>query len=484
MEEENPSFSQNYEKAPQSLKDKLYFRIRGLLGKLAVKKVKNIENMYEQKSDTQSLQMEAGYDLKRIQEMDKRRRNESSQKAVLNDYSIARETIARLNNFLRGSTPAKNMGYYSPKDFDFQDRRRYIDDKTIIFNPDKIISSEDVSSFLDGVEGIFKKQEIPFNKKRYQEFLLKRLKKYHELNLDFEKNNLLEYLEKNNKRVNEVDLSERIGYLNTIKSISSKTLPQEELTQKLRGVPLDYSSALEHYKHNSKTFSLSKFSKEFNKEIISAIPYMQKKRAFNNNPALQEKFGAFAPSLSYLDFLENHLQRRDAMLSASAVDSSSKSRENFFSPIGIVLGEGEIYDASPHDLESYSNSKIRISSFMKGKNSAGNTSLEERIRESALNQPQINEFIIGNYTPKAIYFIRDVLEEWYDKSPRDSAVVHEKDLMDDPRKVINNLSNLAEKNNLPLYEFKEGEGFSLYNPKKEKNYFKKSTFKGRRKHRI
>jgi hypothetical protein len=492
MENDHPSPSlQKEENKSQTRKEKVHFGLRNLFGKRAVRIVEQKNRNYEKESDYQD--RNDWYRGKEIREEEERRKimeyqNEKAQRA----YLESRKGIGKLTKFLRNP----EMGSYKHRDIANSFANAFGDYEFMKKIRKAYIEKEDINTILKNINDLCAKQRIPFNKNRYQKLLEERLLGYHKLNFDSAKGDLLKYLTENSERVHEKELYDKI--YDFIETSRLSGAPKDGVS----GVPITMEQAADFYRNNTRTIPLKNVEQKYGVTFVSAIPYQGTRRAFGSNYDLTKNHGAGAPNLNYKDFLETQI-KGGLTISASTVDKNAKDRD-FFSPIGVILEKGKIYDASHLDLESRNLNNGRIAGMNRDDESIGlikrkspsEQSLEERV-DGAINMDtsnNFNEFIIGDYSPKGIYFIRKGVGRFFHevdekdapvfsyigeklspilyrktlKSSRYDALMgrmgnlnegEKTDFREQREEVITNLSNIAKKYNLPLYEFVEGKGF-------------------------
>jgi hypothetical protein len=303
------------------------------------------------------------------------------------------------------------------------------------------ISERSIDNFTSQLDAKAKELGIPFSSSRYVALLKSKLPGYYQANLDAASKELIAYLENNSERVNTKELGQKIN-----KMVKVITLSKTDASR-LGNVPLNEDDAFRYYKEHARTLPISEFGRQEGLTLVHGVPY-KSEREFLNNAQLHNGQGA---SLSYLNFLKETLGN-NFMLSASAVDKNSNRYREFFSPIGIVIGEGKIYDASSRDVASQSKKGARVAFFNVGSNTEG--SVEARAREARRNpNGKWNEYVVGDIKPRGIYFIRERIEQL--KKSRSSSADENKT----PEQTIRDLADFAKGQDLPLYEFREGEGF-------------------------
>lgn len=182
-----------------------------------------------------------------------------------------------------------------------------------------------------------------------------------------------------------------------------------------------------------------------------------------NNRGLMNK--GDPESFRMRNFLDIITQEKP-MLSASSVDDDSNERKFFCGGYGIILGNGDIYDASNEDMGSQG---LESGRRLRGLKISGKDELPilERIKNAIKPSPRYkyNEFIIGNYDIKGIYFFGSE-DEYYPGE-------------------LNALAQESKNRNLKLYQFETGSGFKEVNPndylETPDKTVKKSTKKTRKK---
>lgn len=413
MEQEHPSPSLQEERnKKQTLKEKIQLGLRETFGRFLVKREEQTKR-YDTDSKYQTEgYMAPGYKIKR--ELERRAEEEEDKQKGYAKFRASRGTIAHALEHIKTGGVRKG----------------------------EIITEESIDQFMGKLKTETDRLGIPFNPERYGGVLKKHLPGYYQANLDAAGKELIEYLEKNSERVNTAELGEKLKWLSRMVTLSKAPEPR------LQGIPLTEQEAYAYYKKHARTMKISDFERQHGRAIISAVPYKQTEREFLNNEQLRQ--GA-ARYMSYADFIKANLQG-DFMLSASAVDKYSEASE-FFSPIGFVMEEGRIYDASAEDITSQSKHGSRIASG--NIVAARDRSIEERAAE-ALKNPRgfWNEYIIGDVKPRGLYFIKEGIEQ------RKHMKSNSAEENVSPEETIRALARTAREHGLPLYEFKTGEGFT------------------------
>lgn len=229
--------------------------------------------------------------------------------------------------------------------------------------------------------------------------------------------------------------------------------------------------AKEKYAREAKTVAVSEASKQYDITIVHGIPYYKnlhgKYPQFANNAywkRLIESRDENPDNLELEDFIERIFAHKpDA--STSAIRNNSEPKE-FFSPFGVLIQEGRIYDASTTDVASQGQPNphgVRMSNCMTfGKP----RDISQRVREVATIPPQThNEVIIGdNYEIGGLYFVENhhgwgILSGQLEGHPR----FQTENIPYEPTYVAR-LANQAIQRNVPLYLFKQGEGFVTVKP--------------------
>lgn len=320
--------------------------------------------------------------------------------------------------------------------------------KEIVEEGYRFPTEEGIESAINQIKEAADIAGIEFNVKRWEKSLKDKLPEFYAANLDTVRRDLIDYLESNRERVNEKELKDKVDRLNEILGLSKQD------RNSLNGVPLTLEDARRHYIDKARTMSISDFEKIYGVTIISAVPYKTTRGFFNNKDADGLK------GKSYIEFLKMSLENRNKrMRSASGIKKNSNA-DAFFSPIGIVMDEGRIYDASREDIVSQANEGIRIAGQNVGH--ARDEALEKRIDETvnhvAGGLMTWNEFLVGKYSPRGVYFIRDKLKDLED---RRSEVASENITY---KETIRSLAQFSIDNKLRLYEFVEGQGFTELNP--------------------
>jgi len=314
---------------------------------------------------------------------------------------------------------------------------RKIKNRTVETGED-VITPDSIDRFMGSLKKTTDNLGIAFNSERYSALLKKNLPGYHQANLDAAGKELIKYLESNSERVNIREMGNKLQRVMDFVKLTGVERSQ------IPGVPLSQEEAARYYMEHARTMSISDFEKQHGKTIISAVPYKSKREFLNNHDLTDPR------SMSYLDFLKANLNE-NIMLSASAVSKDSDSKE-FFSPIGLVMGDGKIYDASSEDITSQANHGSRIA--MGNIGASRDRPVEERAVEASRSSNGFwNEYIIGKHSPRGIYFIREGIESL--KNRRSNAYAENIP----PEETIRNLANFAKEQGISLYEFKPGKGF-------------------------
>lgn len=326
---------------------------------------------------------------------------------------------------------------------------RGLKNKEIVAEGNNFPSEDNIKNFLNQVKSAADKVNLPFNAERWYESMKNKLPEFYSANLESAKKDLLGYLEDNRERVNRSELNYKISRMNELLGLSKLD------RTKLGEVPLTEEEAYRHYRDKARTVKVSEFERKYGKTLVHAVPYKTTRKFTNNED------GSTIQGKDYLQILKFDLDNRDrVMISTSAVDKTSKT-DAIFSPIGLVLEEGRIYDASREDIVSHAKENSRVAGQNVGYRR--DEPLEARIEETVNHKPgsllSWNEFIVGKYSPKGVYFIR----EGINKSKDRKSYLESENIT--PEETIRNLARFSLDNNLRFYEFVPGQGFVELNPR-------------------
>lgn len=168
-------------------------------------------------------------------------------------------------------------------------------------------------------------------------------------------------------------------------------------------------------------------------------------RVAGNNPSFYKRHRAeiynASPTTVY-----GLMKKNNPALSTSLVTQDTDPKR-FFSKVGVILKEGDIYTASPQDATTVPIGKIRLPRFRAESLEKG---IDEAVAQSKRNytgrehHPQ-NELTVNEWTPGGFYMLNE-------GKPLDQNIRRE-------------MASLAISEGVPLYEFKQGSGFQEVNPR-------------------
>jgi len=283
---------------------------------------------------------------------------------------------------------------------------------------------------------------------------------------------LEDYITSNKDPVSEYGIKNHINSISDWLSLCGKALSVKEKNEMLERMK-------EKYILEAKTVSIADASREYAVKVVHGIPFYKPRgqyRQFLNNAHWNTMIreGKNPHALELEDFIRNSLEIKPDV-SASFIRPNSKSRE-FYSPIGIILKEGKIYDADIKDITSIGDENPEL---IRMRLHGGGGDISERVMEAATIEPDIyNEAIIGdNNEIGGIYFVERHYKWASDKYEEGGGLYYPE--------IIERLARIANNKGLPLYIFRQGEGFIEQNPSdyliSEKNVKEKKARKPRRK---
>jgi hypothetical protein len=141
------------------------------------------------------------------------------------------------------------------------------------------------------------------------------------------------------------------------------------------------------------------------------------------------------------------MKEQRPMLSTSLVTAKSDPRR-FYSPVGMILKEGDVYTARADDATTVPRAGIRLPRHHTTELQRG---LREALSQAERAPAQIeasshNELTVAHWKPAGFYIA---------ENPRDEIT----------RYVREDIAQLARKENLPLYLFEQGKGFQEVDPR-------------------
>jgi len=188
----------------------------------------------------------------------------------------------------------------------------------------------------------------------------------------------------------------------------------------------------ELYLKNVKTVPISKFTKK--NVFFHSFPL-----GYNANSNTEN---ASYDSTSNVKHFLDYINENGPMLSVSS-SSLIKMDTNMSRFAGILLEDGKIYDASSKDLYSKAKEGNKLR-YRKQTGSDGNFDIEHRV-ELALRGSSSghNEFIVGDYQIKGLYFDLKNIKNLSSKKIKDKG------------EIIRDVVKTAKNSGLPLYEISE-----------------------------
>jgi hypothetical protein len=292
---------------------------------------------------------------------------------------------------------------------------------------------------LDELEEAYKKAGMEFSKQRYLDFLAKKGDKAYKT-IKEEVDRMLS----NEKPVRDKDVEIAASELSLSNSFRTRARGQysEEITPEM----LD-----KEYARKAKTLPISEVSKQYGVTFVHSLPFTDRNAELANNDSLTRE-----EKTKQWDYFLEKVVREKPAISASSVGPGDEVNA-IYSPIGIVLREGRIYDAGPRDMGSRAKKGVRYRAF------GAPGPLENRIREAVTKSrsPGIgedyNEFVLGEGSEiQGLYFADRHLKWGYDEHDNFGPYAPE---------VVANLAQKAVEMNVPLYKFSQGRGFIEVNPK-------------------
>lgn len=450
MEKENPSPS--LQGVEQTAQEKRHFFWRNLFSKigLGVRKKKREDEKYVKSNDDLNSDLTGVYGphtsfpgggilSKRYSEEENRRSKKRVQESEM-------EQMRRFRN--------NEKGFYEGINPAFKKVKKDLE----ILKWDPSVRRDDIEETLEKIAKIYGKWKIPFNKERYQELFDKLGIKGAGDVLD----SINEFVISNSRPVSYDAIDSSVNSAARWAHFGRRGLVYGAHDKILKGM-------LETYANEAKTVPVSEVLEKYNVRIVHGIPFFFDEHRgvppqFSNNAFWKEKMAnGGVGNLKLEDFLENIFEHRPD-LSTSAINNNSQNR-NLFSPYGIVIKEGKIYDVAPHDLASQGELrkelvKMRLSSPFGGKD------IDERVRQVATstNMGEHNEVIIGdNYEIGGIYFTEkhhgwDYISRKEGERGYDEKVSYHKG-------TVARLAKQAIERNVPFYKFSTGKGFEEVNPR-------------------
>ena len=434
-EQESPSLKNK----KQTLREKLHFLKRNILGKLLIKRKelserekeenerkKEYEDSKTYKTGSQKSlyphQLTSEQELKTIHwEYEKKQRDEEKKKAgekvrdtrIGNSHSLLTE-IKRISRGIEDES-------WAP------DRETGIG--KVLDNLDKLYSSIGMKFAREPYEKILKEKGI-----KAAEVVLKRLE---------------EYVLSNEHPVTHEEIYGQIKKASGWLRLGNQSFTNEGREK------ISHQMA-KKYAEETKTVSVSEASEQYDVKIVHGIPYYKdgwgNYPQFYNNEYWKSKNNPIKgqSQMTLEDFVDNILSKKPD-LSASAIRKDSSTGE-FYSPYGVIIKEGKIYDAAAHDIASQGASeKERVKMRLSG----GSGSIHERVRNASRERPEsYNEFVVGdNHTIGGLYFVEGH-QGWSVLSGKGQSQTE----------IVQRLAKEAIKYHVPLYKFKEEQGFIEVNP--------------------
>jgi len=448
---EKEKASPSLQGAEQTAHERRHFFWRGLLSKigLGVKKKKREDNKYVQET-----KYTPTFSQRQIYSEEQDRMNQKK----MQDRDV--ENIRKLRNnetsFSEGINPAL---------------------KKVKKNLDKLewkpsVRRKDIEEKLEMIADIYEKWKIPFNKEKYQELFDKVGIAGAEKVLE----DLNDFVISNKRPVSYRAIGSSVDSAQSWASFGRRGLVNGAHNKILNAM-------LEKYANETKTVSVSEVFERYDARIVHGIPYHFDNHGippqFRNNAFWMEKIRreGSVGNLQLEDFLENIFEHKPD-LSTSAINKNSRDR-NFFSPYGVIIKEGKIYDAATHDIASQGEERKELVKMrLSGGDGGGN--IDERVRRVANSTSlgEHNEVIIGdNYEVGGIYFTEEH-HGWDYVSKREGERGYGENLFYH-KGTVARLAKQAIERNVPFYKFKSGEGFTEVNPRE---YLEDKMREGRRKY--
>lgn len=215
------------------------------------------------------------------------------------------------------------------------------------------------------------------------------------------------------------------------------------------------------YKHKAPKVSIEEARQKYAGEVIHGLPFVpetrgkeqairwHRERLALNNPGHYRtgRFHEFSAHETY-----EQIKKNNPPLSASLLVKES-DHGKAYSPHGIILKKGVIHDAGPSgDMVTTPYNGIRISKFSYGQTEGVHKGLESAVQ--AAKRPsqnwESNELSVTDYEIGGFYMAEDPTGERTNQT------------LSYQQKQA--LARLAKEEGLPLYEFKQGTGFTEVNP--------------------
>jgi len=412
-------------KRKQTLREKLGFGIRSVLGGLAVKRKGLSERELSEKRRGSDFRVGDEYD------------QEFKKKYGGSEYSDRGLMITRGES---DSYPIKMIGEFKE---DFNELKRQINlnlrDElaTTTPNPQKIRET------LERLEHFSEMAGLNFPRKHYEDLLKKKGREGTKMVMKMAKE-----LVSKDEATSLNKINEYVNALEGWRELSGRSLSDSRRNKLIEGF-------VGRYSRTAPTIPVSDISRDYGVTLVHGLP-------IRNNPVGKGKFnyhslkwnkhwenyerkGGSLESLRLEDFLEN-IARNKPSLSTSAIRDNSKDSE-FFTPHGIIINEGRVYDAFNNGKDSYSYSANPRKTKMR-LDEVDRRPLAERVRSALGEKPKLtNELILGggDYEIGGLYYVENPQTE-YDGT-------------------IGTIAKLAIEKHLPLYRFREGEGLNEVNPK-------------------
>lgn len=227
-----------------------------------------------------------------------------------------------------------------------------------------------------------------------------------------------------------------------------------EVERKAGECGISFDRALELYRDHAQTSSVKDFRNRFGQEVVVGIPrgYIS---SMNNNRDMSHDL-LYWRDIDFMGFLKRIVELKP-MLSASSIPINARPHK-FYHPIGVIFGDGEIYDASWNDLASCSRNGVRLRNCNYDVSGNLNARLAHVARVADMDDRDYNELIVGRYTLRGLFVNRDAVGVAPVDKKRHLLTVAE--TMDS----IEELKSASESFNLPVFGFRRGFGFSKINP--------------------
>lgn len=404
-----------------TLKDHIKFKTRGMLGSLVVSKPKEYhEEQKEPLSEPYGPHTNLPSGEERVRIFNDYNRRKTNREILVRDAPILRKGIAKEFKKLNEAVEERDMP-----------------------DPSRI----NVHSVLNQIEDLYKSAGLEFSRERYNELIRSKNKAV----LFKVRDNLIKYLKSNERAVSEDELNARVNNL----------VAWGKEADVKRG-DVEILNPHKMYVEEAKTVSVSDTSKKHDVHFVHALPFTKvggQYKQFGNN-RFWLKQGRQAHELKPLDFVYK-IESDKPALSASTV-SKRDQHNNFFasSPVGIIIDEGKIYDASSYDSGTKThadNPKIRM---RYGSPAISEGSLERRVSNSIVHRHnnEHNEFVIGgNYHIGGVYFVKNSPAWEKDQEKKSNPKPY------DPE-VVREFAKYSIDKGVKFYEFRPSEGFVEANP--------------------